>query len=277
MVSKKYRCIVIDPPWDYGVSANKHPRGYRTLDARTRRGGRRIKNEWRESVSSRPIHKHIISKRPKKNMPYLGEGVYAVTDGYEGVMTVKEIKRFELVKQLADSACVVFLWTTNRFLQDAFSIIEAWGFQNIPLTLVWDKGCGPQFPISPSYHAEFVVVGRKGDFGKGNCIWKETKGFSTVFHDPPSMHSEKPAGFYRMIRRVTRGPHIDLFARRRHFGFDAWGNQVDPFVGYNDMFSGDFPKTNIMPLGTGELHYEDWEGWDKQNKQQELSTADGML
>ena len=271
---QKYKCIVVDPPWDYGVSANNH-HSMRTLPDRGRRGQTNLRRWPRKSPDSGRVktikpHERVIAGRPKKNRPYLGEGQYAVTDGYKGVMDVKAIKRFDLVRRLADNACLVFLWTTNKFLEDAFKIIEYWGFENLPLTMVWDKGNGPQFPNSPSYHAEFVVVGRRGKFGKK--IWLSTKEFHTILHSKPGAHSEKPSYFYELLRRVTRGPRVDLFARRRHVGFDAWGNQVMPLVPYNDMFKSNFPETKVVKISTGELHSEDWESWEKKRDQQiELS------
>ena len=265
MRAKKYKTIVVDPPWDYGVVANNHPT-IGSLPDRQRRGGRRIKNEWRSSVDAPPIQPKTSERViAAKDMPYVGEGVYAVTDGYAGVMNVKEIKKFSLVKDLSDDAALCFLWTTNKFLRDSYSILESWGFKNLPLTLIWDKGMGPQFPLSPSYNAEFVVVGRRGKFdGK---LWLDTKSFPTCFNVRPGKHSEKPAFFYNLLRRVTRMPRVDLFARRRHLGFDAWGNQVDPWCADNDMFQADYPPTQIVNLGTGELHIEDWEDWE--NKQEE--------
>ena len=206
-------------------------------------------------------HEKVIAGRPKKDRPYLGAGQYAVTDGYKGVMDVKAIKRFDLVSRLADKACLVFLWATNKFLEDSFKIMKYWGFENLPLTMVWDKRTGPQFPNSPSYHAEFVVVGRRGKFDGG--MWKSTKEFATVFHANPGAHSEKPSCFYELLRRVTAGPRVDLFARRRHWGFDGFGNQVMPLVADNDMFKSNFPETKVVKISTGELHYEDWESWEK--------------
>lgn len=40
-------------------------------------------------------------------------------------------------------------------------------------------------------------------------------------------HSEKPDVFYANILKVTNAPRIDIFARKRHYGFDAWGNEVE--------------------------------------------------
>ena len=35
-------------------------------------------------------------------------------------------------------------------------------------------------------------------------------------------NSEKPASVYTAIRMATQGPRIDIFARRRHHGYDVW-------------------------------------------------------
>ena len=233
---KKYRCLVADCPWDYGAQANHHER-MGTLPNRKRRQREAHMRRWPRGT-------------PTGGIPaYLGTVEYGVTDGYDGVMDVKAIKKFSLVKELADDAALCFLWTTNRFLRDAFDVLESWGFKNLPLTMVWDKGKGPQFPLSPAYSAEFCVVGRKGNFD-GN-IWVDTKNFATVFHSPPGKHSEKPACFYRLLNRVTRGPRIDIFARRRHDGWDAWGNQVER---REDDLVTKWPEVRITQIGTGELH-----------------------
>ena len=261
-MTHKYKTLIVDPPWDYGTTSNNH-QSIETLPNRGRKGQTNLRRWPRKTPGgslSNPIkpHERVISSRPKKGQPYLGEQQYAVTDGYEGVMNVKAVKQFSLVKELADDAALCFLWTTNRFLRDAYDVIEAWGFKNIPLTMVWDKGMGPQFPLSPAYSAEFVVVGKTGKFdGKP---WLSTKAFNSCFYAKPGKHSEKPAYFYQLIQRVTRGPRIDIFARRRHLGFDAFGNQVEPLQ--KGMFDADYPKTNIIELGTGELHSEDWESWE---------------
>jgi hypothetical protein len=40
-------------------------------------------------------------------------------------------------------------------------------------------------------------------------------------------HSHKPEEQYALIERVSPGPYLELFARRRQPGWDAWGNEID--------------------------------------------------
>jgi N6-adenosine-specific RNA methylase IME4 len=43
-------------------------------------------------------------------------------------------------------------------------------------------------------------------------------------------HSRKPDYFYNMVRRVTAGRRIDIFAREEREGFIAWGDEVKRFI-----------------------------------------------
>ena len=49
----------------------------------------------------------------------------------------------------------------------------------------------------------------------------------TFFREDSTVHSRKPQIFYQMLCRSTPEPRIDVFARKRHYGFDAWGDQVE--------------------------------------------------
>ena len=51
---------------------------------------------------------------------------------------------------------------------------------------------------------------------------------------PRRQHSRKPDGVYGRIERLVAGPYLELFARTRRFGWDAWGNEVDKFAVVTD-------------------------------------------
>ena len=67
-----------------------------------------------------------------------------------------------------------------------------------------------------------------------------TRGLTGLERDVPSVilaphpkdergrivHSAKPDHLYRIAERISPGPRIELFARRRRAGWEAWGNQA---------------------------------------------------
>ena len=136
-------------------------------------------------------------------------------------MTDEEIANFP-IKDFTEKDCSLFFWTTHTKLHVTLNIIEDWGFKYHAL-LTWDKKGGMCF--NGFYRkTELVVFAYKGKFnihiGKGEYI-------PTLFSEKSTNHSSKPSIFYRLIRERTAEPRIDIFARKRHYGFDAWGNQVE--------------------------------------------------
>ena len=139
-------------------------------------------------------------------------------------MTVDEIAALP-VGDLAEPNAHLYLWTTNRYLFDAKRVAEAWGFRYAQL-LVWakvPKGKGPGGAFAQN--AEYVLFCRRGKLPhieKQDTVWWSWK--RTV------AHSMKPDAFLDMVERVSPGPYLELFARRRRLGWDVWGNEVDSDV-----------------------------------------------
>ena len=103
----------------------------------------------------------------------------------------------------------------------AFNILRAWGLKYL-FTMVWDKGRGRQLAGLPQFNCEFVLVARKG-----NIAFTVTKAYKTLFEGAARNHSQKPKEFYRLLKRVSPAPRIDMFNREKHPGFDQWGNELD--------------------------------------------------
>ena len=143
---------------------------------------------------------------PKGELPY-------------GTLKLEGIKQLPVGDVLANDA-FLFCWTINRYLFDTRDLIEGWGV-GYSFTMTWHKSGGFQLPGGPSFNAEWCVVGRKGQ-----PQFNETKAFSTCNNWTRSKHSAKPEGFYDLLRRVTPGPRLDIFGRRRIAGFTSWGNEA---------------------------------------------------
>lgn len=135
------------------------------------------------------------------------------------------------VGEWADDKSFLWLWATNSrsrssgkpILMQAFDLMEHWGFRYYTL-LTWDKATGP-CPFGP-----YQIATEHCLFGyRGKCVFPEHSlgKMKTVFFEKSKRHSEKPSILYQHIIQNFDGPFLDVFARRRHPGFEAWGNEVD--------------------------------------------------
>ncbi|MHC4104489.1 MAG: MT-A70 family methyltransferase, partial [Planctomycetota bacterium] len=128
--------------------------------------------------------------------------------------------------RIADNA-VLFLWVTNPFLQDAFNVVSAWGFQ-YKTNMVWVK-TNLQRPGSGFYirgRHELLFICTKGSFTPLNK--NITPPIGSVISLPVSRHSSKPEEIYELIETLYPGcSYIELFARQKRDQWDTWGNETD--------------------------------------------------
>jgi N6-adenosine-specific RNA methylase IME4 len=123
------------------------------------------------------------------------------------------------VFDLAAKNSRLFMWTTNRYLRSAFSVLEAWGFI-YRQTLVWHKlDANLPASIAPN-SAEFLMVATKGRPERTG-----TMPSSVVATTRKGGHSAKPEVWLDYIEQCSPGPYVELFARRARFGWDYWGDQ----------------------------------------------------
>jgi N6-adenosine-specific RNA methylase IME4 len=127
------------------------------------------------------------------------------------------------VRMIADDNCHLYLWATNNHLQDAFSVMGAWGFEyKTMITWLKDKkGLGQYFRGK----TEHCLFGVRGNLPYKTMDGKRCQGV-TGFFAPRREHSRKPEEMRAMIELVSYEPRIELFARERFDGWDCWGNEV---------------------------------------------------
>lgn len=133
-------------------------------------------------------------------------------------MTVDEVTALP-VGDLAGPDAVLWLWTTNRYLPDAFGIAEAWGF-TYRQTLVWGKNNPmPVGSVAPSA-AEFLLFAKRG---KPQMQWVWPSSVLVLPRPAARLHSVKPDAFRDLIEASSPGPYVELFARAPRLGWDSWG------------------------------------------------------
>lgn len=125
------------------------------------------------------------------------------------------------VKQMADKAgCVLLLWATVPLMQDAFKVMDAWGFA-YKTRLTWQKtgrkGTGFWF----SGCMEDVLFGIRGKVP----AWRSMT--NNLFDAPVGKHSHKPERVFQIIEPFIKSPRIELFATERREGWDAMGYDID--------------------------------------------------
>jgi N6-adenosine-specific RNA methylase IME4 len=167
---------------------------------------------------------NVISVDP----PWPYEGESKKTTSFDSVgrrvanpypeMSITDIKKIEM-PLMEDS--VVLLWTTHKFLPDAFEILKDWGM-DYKATLVWNKekiGMGAWFRMQ----CEFCLVGIKG-----KPYWENTT-FRDILNEPRREHSRKPDSFFEMIEQITKGRRLEYFSREKRTGWEVFGNDIDKF------------------------------------------------
>ena len=137
-----------------------------------------------------------------------------------GSMSVDEIAALP-VASVAASDCRLFMWTTNRYLRDAFTVLDGWGF-DYRQALVWHKTGNPS-PFGGSVapiHAEFLLVAAKGS----PDVVERLSSSVIAANKPRDAHSQKPDVFVDLVERCSPGPYLEIFARRARFGWDYAGD-----------------------------------------------------
>lgn len=159
-------------------------------------------------------------------------------------MTTTDIRKLAVAPVAADDA-LLFLWATFPKIKAALSVFPAWGFVYKTAAFVWVKrtksgaakiGMGNW----TRSNAEVCLLGVRGKPQRQSAAVRQI--IDDPDHEPevinavPGRHSEKPAETRgRIVELCGDLPRIELFARQRVNGWDAWGNQL-PSAGNNHAY-----------------------------------------
>lgn len=137
-------------------------------------------------------------------------------------MELDAIRDLPIGELAGSEGCHLYLWTTHKFLPEAMSFVESWGFEYQCL-MTWVKNVGIT-PFSWMYDTEHVIFARRGSLDLTQL------GLRLSFTAPVTKHSEKPDAFYERVAQASPGPRLEMFARRPREGFEPWGNEVADVV-----------------------------------------------
>lgn len=134
------------------------------------------------------------------------------------------------VADIAADNCALFIWVTAPRLFDSLAVINAWGFEYKTIAFNWVKknknndnyflGCG-SYTRSNSELCLLAVKGKM--YGL-----KQSFSVRQVCDAKIRKHSQKPDEIRDSITELFGElPSVELFARQRFDGWDAWGNEIE--------------------------------------------------
>jgi N6-adenosine-specific RNA methylase IME4 len=184
------------------------------------------KNVLAEQIRANPVptpdgrYRVIAMDPPWKYDSRAEDTTHRGRNGYPD-MTVEEICALPVAK-LAEDNCILWLWTTNAFMREAYACLDAWGFQSKTI-LTWDKqrmGLG-DWLRNVTEHCIVAVRGRPLV-----TLTNQT----TLISEARREHSRKPDAFYALVDRLCPGSKLEMFSRTERAGWTAWGAESGRFV-----------------------------------------------
>jgi N6-adenosine-specific RNA methylase IME4 len=157
---------------------------------------------------------------------YGGGKIKRGADRHYPLMKVEEIAALgPMVEAMTLEDAHLYLWITNNYLSEGLTVMLAWGFTYVTM-ITWYKhgraGLGQYFRGV----TEHVLFGRKGmPPYRTRADGKRAQGL-TGFIAPRGEHSQKPPHIHDWAEQISPGPYLEMFARSRRKGWDAWGNEA---------------------------------------------------
>lgn len=196
-------------------------------------------NHFAAIYADPPWHFQAWATTPKWNGEYRKDGTKIYSPAR--IPDYDTMKKDDIaampVSGLAAADCVLFLWVCWPTLEQAFHIIDAWGFTYKSCAFAWVKGNATQLEF---FQEETKAVMNLGYWTRANsevCLLatrgkpkRQAADVRQAIIEPRREHSRKPDCVYSRIERLVSGPYLELFARTTRPGWSSWGNQVGKFA-----------------------------------------------
>jgi len=166
----------------------------------------------------------IYADPPWEYRTWTAKGGHKSASAHYKTMTLNDICHLP-VEEIAGEDCILFLWATFPNLKEAFKVISDWGFAYKTVAFTWIKLYANGSPvIGLGYwtraNAEVCLLATRGN------IKRKSNSVSQIIMEKRNKHSEKPHIIREKIVELMGDlPWIELFARHKAKGWDAWGNE----------------------------------------------------
>ncbi len=170
------------------------------------------------------------------NQKLSGKKTRGGVEKHYSTMSLEEISLLPVPDIIAADA-IVWLWTTNAHIHPAHHVLEDWGVTYKTMG-TWTKrrfGLG-YWLRGKTEHLLLAIQGhpRTGYHGPHGAM---ASPWSTLIEGPAlddaflmtgkwRGHSVKPRSSYEMIEAISPKPRLELFARKRRKGWEAWGDEL---------------------------------------------------
>ena len=158
------------------------------------------------------------------------KGKRGTANAHYGTMTTADLCEMP-DREIVRGGAACFMWATFPNVGEALKVMEAWGFRYKTAAFVWVKKNaknGGNFWGMGAYtraNAEVCLLGVSPGFKATEKI--KSHNVHQIVEAPFEGHSTKPDEVRRrIVELVGDVPRIELFARQRVEGWDAWGDEI---------------------------------------------------
>jgi N6-adenosine-specific RNA methylase IME4 len=130
-------------------------------------------------------------------------------------MSILELQSLEIP---ASENCILWLWTTNKFMHEAYHLLEAWGYEPKTILTWYKQRTGVGYWLrGDTEHCILATIGKPVITHVAQSSFLSAKA---------GEHSQKPNEFYQLVESLCPGRKLEMFSRNKREGWEAHGNQL---------------------------------------------------